>query len=49
MLVADNASNIQKAFDPAFSLVEQDHELLSLPILSFEATRFEDVLQGFSG
>ena len=49
MLIADYASYIQEAFDPAFSLVVQDHKLLSLPILSFEATWLEDVLQSFSG
>jgi hypothetical protein len=30
-------------------LVEQDHEFLSLSVLSFEATWLEDILQGFSG
>jgi hypothetical protein len=38
MLVADQAAHIQKPFDSAFSLVEQDHEFLSLSVLSFEAT-----------
>jgi len=48
MLVPNQASHIQKPFDPAFSLLEQDHKLLGFPILSFEATRLEDVFQGFN-
>lgn len=48
MLVPNQASHIQKPLDPAFSLLEQDHELLGFPVLSFKATRLEDVLQGFN-
>jgi len=36
MLVADQASHIEKLIDPAFSLLEQNHELLGFPVLSFE-------------
>ena len=47
MLVPNQASHIKKPLDPAFSLLKQDHKLLGFPVLSFEATWLEDVLQGF--
>ena len=48
MLVPNQASHIKKPLDPAFSLLKQDHKLLGFPVLSFEATWLEDVLQGFN-